>query len=264
MGVLVGSASEQGKIWGARARDWAECNEPAWSSVFGAVLDLTSVHQGTRYLDIGCGAGGALVQARERGAEPTGIDASEELVAIARSRLPGAEIAIGDMEELPFSTGRFDVVTGINSFQFAADPARALGEAARVCCQGGVVAMLTWGPRQACDLINKIMPAVFALLPPPTSTAAPAPAFSEPGVIEEMMRRAELDPGSCTEFDAVLAFPDLETGVRACLAASARAILHAGEEKVRHAIAAAMSPFAEVGGEVRLGNRFRVVVARKA
>ncbi len=259
----MGSAAEEGRIWGARAQDWAECNEPAWSDVFATVLDIAAVGKGTRYLDIGCGAGGALVQARERGAEPAGIDASEELVAIARGRLPGAEIAIGDMEELPFSTGRFDVVTGINSFQFAADTTRALAEAARVCCRGGVVAMLTWGPRQACDLISKVMPAVFALLPPPAA-AAPAPVFAEPGVIEALMRRAGLEPGTGSEFEAVLAFPDLETGVRACLAASARAIRHAGEAAVRQAIAAAMAPFAGAHGEVRLVNRFRVVVARKA
>ncbi len=62
-----------------------------------------------------------------------------ELLAIARERLPQADLRDGDMEELPFADGAFDAVIGVNAFQFAGDPARAFAEAARVLRPGGVL-----------------------------------------------------------------------------------------------------------------------------
>src|SRR2546427_9346029 len=82
----MGTAPIQGALWGARARDWADLNEPAWRPVFEAAMDQAGVRAGTKLLDIGCGSGGALMVARDRGAEPTGLDAAANLVAIARER----------------------------------------------------------------------------------------------------------------------------------------------------------------------------------
>jgi ubiquinone/menaquinone biosynthesis C-methylase UbiE len=39
---------------------------------------------------------------------------------------------MGDLEDLPFADASFDVITGFNSYQFAANPANALREARRV------------------------------------------------------------------------------------------------------------------------------------
>src|SRR5689334_4591281 len=140
----MAGAKELGELWGARARDWATCGEPAWRDVFTAVLDQAQIGAGTHHLDIGCGAGAALVLASERGAAVTGFDAAENLATIARQRLPGADIRVGDMAALPFADERFDAVTGINVFQFADDPGKAFAEAARVAKKGGTVTMLVW------------------------------------------------------------------------------------------------------------------------
>jgi ubiquinone/menaquinone biosynthesis C-methylase UbiE len=152
------AVKEQENLWGARAFDWASASEPAWRDVFIAVLDQARVGKGTRHLDIGCGVGGALVIARERGAHVSGFDASEPLANIARERLPGAKILTGDMEDLPFVDETFDVVTGINAFQYARDQRKAIAEAARVTRKGGAVTLLVWGPREKCDLLGEVMP----------------------------------------------------------------------------------------------------------
>src|SRR5262249_8868777 len=109
----MGTAGVQGELWGAKASDWVDANEPAWRGVFDAVRDAASIGSSTRLLDIGCGAGGALVAAKERGAVVSGLDAAKNLVEIARRRLPGTSIDVGEMEELPFADEAFDVVTGI-------------------------------------------------------------------------------------------------------------------------------------------------------
>ena len=73
------------------------------------------------------------------------------------------------MESLPFADASFDAVTGVNAFQFAGDPRRALSEAARVLRPGGrVVASLFAEPeRSQGTLAHEAMTALI-----PTERAA--------------------------------------------------------------------------------------------
>ena len=259
----MGTAAIQGGLWGARARDWADLNEPAWRPVFAAALAAAGVRKGTRLLDIGCGSGGALALARELGAEPAGLDAAANLVAIARERLPGARIEIGEMEELPFDDESFDVVTGINSFQFAGDIVHALAEARRVLRRDGTLLMLVWGRREDCEFISGTMPAVFALLPAARPGAPPPRPLAEPGIVEGLMREAGLAPLASGEFPADQAAADADTAVRTVLTGSARAIEHAGEAAVAAAVRATLPPFTRADGSVVWKNRFRWVTATR-
>lgn len=255
----MGTAAEQGAMWGARAQAWADSNEPAWTGVFEAVMERVGARPGQTVLDMGCGAGGALAVARARGATVAGLDASEALAGLARHRLPGAVIAVGDMEALPFPDESFDAVTAINSVQFAGDGVGALREARRVVRDRGVVAVLAWGRREDCEMLSTVMPAVFACLPPATA-APPASALSEPGVIEGLMEQAGLSAREASEVPGLLAHPDLHTATEAILAASARAIAHSGEARVRDAVQDALRPAVHEDGTVRLENRFRLVL----
>jgi SAM-dependent methyltransferase len=256
----VGTAGAQGKLWGASAEDWSEFQEPAWVPVFERVLDLAGVGEGTRYLDIGCGAGGALLRAAERNAEIAGIDAAEALVEIARRRLPGRPIELGEMEELPFPDRGFDVVTGINAFQFAGDPVVALREAGRVCRHGGTVLALAWGEREKCELMKATFGALSPLLPP--SNDGPSP-FARPGGIEDAMRSAGLGRRDSGAFEASLAYADHASAVRAFgssgIANRARQL--AGDRAVRDALGPALQPYVQPDGRVVLSNHFRWAVA---
>ena len=53
------SSPLNGRLWGARARDWAALQEIQCIPVYEAVMQRTAVGPGTRYLDVGCGAGTA-------------------------------------------------------------------------------------------------------------------------------------------------------------------------------------------------------------
>lgn len=255
----MSTAREQGELWGSRAQDWACCGEPAWTDVFTAVLDQAGVGQGTRHLDIGCGAGGALVMARAREAVVAGFDAAENLASIARERLPGAEIRVGDMEKLPFADESFDAVTGINAFQFAVDTRRAFAEAARVTRKGGSVTMLVWGPREKCELMSQVMPQVFALDPPRPPATRPPLAESAEG----FMRDVGLQPEISRDLSAILTYVSREAATNAILAASVSTIRHAGEAVVRKKVEEALGPFVGADGAVRLSNVFRLVTARR-
>jgi len=111
----MGTGKEQAELWGPGARDWSDYNEPMCTPFYQAVLDATRVGPGTRLLDVGCGGGFALLLAARRGAVVSGIDATAALVEIARERIPGAPLAVGDLQDpLPYDAGAFDVITAFN------------------------------------------------------------------------------------------------------------------------------------------------------
>lgn len=88
------SSAVNGRLWGARARDWADIQEGMARPAYVAVLERTDVGPHTRYLDVGCGSGMAAQLAAARGARVSGIDAAEALLIIARSRVLGSDLAI--------------------------------------------------------------------------------------------------------------------------------------------------------------------------
>jgi ubiquinone/menaquinone biosynthesis C-methylase UbiE len=260
----MGTAQTQGRLWGARAHDWSDLQEPAWRTVFLKFLSLAGVGSGINYLDVGCGAGGALLLAAEAGARVSGLDASEALVAVARRRLPDARIEVGEMEQLPFADGEFDVVSGINAFQFAEDPTFALREAGRVCRPGGTIAVLSWGEPVSCQLLTLSQSALTPLLPapsqPPPAAAVP---FGRKGVIEEKMQSAGLAVVNAGAFEAALIYGNLDVAIRAISSSGLanRAAGHAGSDAVTRALSGALADHLDANGRVSLNNQFRWVTA---
>lgn len=261
----MGTASFQGNIWGARAADWAELGEPVSRPAFESVFTKAGVGSGTDLLDLGCGAGTALVYGRELGATVAGLDAAAPLIDIARSRLPGARLEVGDLERLPFPSEHYDLVTGFNSFQFAEDIPAALREAARVCKPGGSVAMCVWGSREECESVAHTISAVMALVPPPPPPKTPRPPLFTPGVMEGLFAEAALKPRDRGAVDCPFVFPDAETAWR-CFASAGNtqlAFRQIGEEPVRRAVLESLKPFTLEDGSVAQKNRFHWLMGTK-
>src|SRR5689334_3658928 len=88
-------------------------------SAWQKIAELTEIGPSTRVLDVGCGTGGFCAFASSRGALVAGADAAADRIAAARRRVPDGDFEVALMEQLPWSNGAFDVVTGFNSFQYA-------------------------------------------------------------------------------------------------------------------------------------------------
>jgi SAM-dependent methyltransferase len=259
----MGSAEIQGRLWGAAAEDWAEFNEPCGTPIYEAAFDAMGVTTGTRLLDVGCGAGTALQLAHKRGSSVAGLDASAQLLEVARQRLGDADLRQGEAEELPFADDSFDAVTAFNSVQYAAHPVRALQEIRRVAAAGAPVAVATWGDPERCEL-SALIAALGALLPPPPPGAVGPHALSSPGALEALVETARLSAERAIEVPVSFVYADLATGVRASLSSgpARAAIEHAGADRVREAVSAVLEPFVQDDGAVRLDNVFRLVIAR--
>lgn len=259
----MSTAEINGKLWGARARDWAEYGESTAAELFDAVLKKIRNGKSTTLLDVGCGAGGFCQMASGAGINVTGFDASENLIAIARERLPEAEFKTGDMAELPYPSETFDVVTGLNSFQFADDIPGALKEAGRVTKKGGKVVMAIWGKPDDCDA-SVMFAALAQFMPPPphAKDSGKKPLFT-PGVLEDIAASAGLMPESAEEVKCTWNFKNKETALRAMMSAGLIeiAIRNAGIEKITEAISGAIEQFRRPDGSYRLINTFRCLVA---
>jgi SAM-dependent methyltransferase len=105
-------------------------------------VDLVLRHldppRGSTVLDLACGAGRHLAELGERGFVAFGLDLS--LPLLRHAAMQGA-VARGDMRELPFRSGVFDVLTNFfTSFGYFDDPEddrRVLREVRRVLRTGG-------------------------------------------------------------------------------------------------------------------------------
>jgi SAM-dependent methyltransferase len=260
---VSGTASVQGDLWSARARDWADIQEDTMLPLYHAVLERAGLAGGARWLDVGCGSGRFVQLAAQHGAAVSGLDAAPALVAIASERVPGADMRVGEIEELPWADASFDVVTGFNAFQYAANPVNALRETGRVAVPGAEVFIATWGAAQDCEAAGYLR-ALGALSPPPPP-GAPGPfALSEPGALERLAVAAGLTPGDQLEVECTWYYPELDTALRGLLSAgpAVRAVRHSGEERVRRAVTDAITPFRTARGGYRIENTFRCLIAR--
>ncbi len=94
---------------------------------------------GMKALDAACGTGRQAALLYELGCSTVGLDQSESMVAVARSKLPDVRFEVGDLEHLPFDDDEFDLAVVSLALCHLADPGAAVAELARVVRPGGVL-----------------------------------------------------------------------------------------------------------------------------
>jgi SAM-dependent methyltransferase len=255
----------QRELWSRRPEDWSQLAEPQNAQLFEDALDAAGVTAGTAVLDIGCGSGLALSMAARRGAAVSGIDISGSLLAVARRRVPGADLREGGLDTLPFDAGAFDVAVALNALQFAFEPAAALREVQRVLRPGGQLALGQFAAPERCES-TALHHAMEALIPANRKDDHAPYALSAPGALEAALGEAGLTVILDREQPGDWRYDDLEQALRGLLgsAGGARAIALAGEGRVRAAVTEGLAPFATGDGAFVMHNHFRLLVAERA
>jgi SAM-dependent methyltransferase len=101
-----------------------------------------------RVLDAGCGAGWGTALLAECAAEAVGIDLSSVAVAEARAKYDrSARFDEGDLCELPYKDGEFDLVVCFEALAQVAEPERAIDELRRALGPSGT--LLVSAPNRA-------------------------------------------------------------------------------------------------------------------
>lgn len=260
----MGSQAIQAQLWGQAATDWSTFQEPTAKSGYDYALSILHLKDHDSLLDIGCGSGLFLSLAAPMVKSVTGFDATPELLGEARLRLPAAELLVGDMEALPFPDTSFDVVTGFNSFQYAASVGNALAEAYRVLKPRGRLVAMIWGNKEDCEASTSLK-AVSSLLPPPPA-GAPGPfALTEEQMLERMLSDTGFAVLQSKDVLSVWDYPNAATALRGLLSAGPafKAIQHSGYGRVVEAVKSSFGPYTLPDGHIVYHNKWRVVLATR-
>ena len=118
------------------------------------ILVLEYFPDGSRVLDVGCGAGRTSIPLAEQGFEVVGIDLSQTMVTVARQQaeLAGVEIDFQTMDatDLQFPPASFDVVlfsyNGVELLPGRTGKIRALEEFGRVLKEEGIFLFTSHSP----------------------------------------------------------------------------------------------------------------------
>jgi len=253
---------EAGRGWGARATEWAYLFEPYALPANQLVFDRLGVGAGTRHLDVACGSGFAANIAHRRGATVSGLDASEELIDIARARTPDGDFRVGDMFALPFGDGAFDTVTSFNGIWNGCDD--ALDQARAALTDDGLLGLTYWGAFERMGLMPYFLTVIEHS--PPSHQAASIELGETSSVVEGMLRATDFDPLEHGTVEVINEWPDVATAVRALAAAgpSVPAIEAIGYDNFCDALRDAISPTLDQGGRVgvRISSELGWVTAR--
>jgi SAM-dependent methyltransferase len=106
---------------------------------------VRTLRSGGSVLDVGCGTGALAQRLSASGYEVTGVDPSDGMLEVMRSRSPEVRAVRASGTELPFEPNGFDVVLSVATMHHIADASairRTLAEMTRVSRPGGRI--LIW------------------------------------------------------------------------------------------------------------------------
>ncbi len=160
--------SEEKAARAATADAYFRANAAQWHSLRSLYVDESDVeaalsgllpsHFGD-LLDIGTGTGRMLRLFAERIDNGVGIDASREMLSIARAELESqgirnCHVRHGDMYHTELEAGSFDAVVVHMVLHYADRPSAVFAEAARVLRPGGLLVVVDFSPHQLETLRN--------------------------------------------------------------------------------------------------------------
>jgi SAM-dependent methyltransferase len=112
---------------------------------------------GARWLDVGCGRGGIAELLGQDAALCAGID--PDLASLRQHRAGYVRLAAGQIEELPYASHSFDLITCSWVIEHLRDPAQAFEQVARALRPGGHLVFLTPNALNYVTWLNRLAPA---------------------------------------------------------------------------------------------------------
>jgi SAM-dependent methyltransferase len=185
----------EGAGWATQAATYGDFFGGVTPRLAEPLLAAAGVGAGTRVLDVATGPGYVAGRAAERGADVVGLDVTEEMLQLARSRHPGIEFVRGDAHQLPFEDRSFDAAVCNFGLLHFGRPERAVSELARVLRPGGRTALTVWDEPDQARHIGVFLDAIAAAgaAPPPDLPVGPPMfQFADDANFNALLAGAEL------------------------------------------------------------------------
>ena len=244
---------------------------PALFHQWGPVLcDAAHVGSGQCVLDVACGTGASTLAAAERvapGGAVIGLDASPEMLAVARRKTADIEWRDGRAESLPFTAERFDAVISQFGLMFFDDRAAALREMWRVLRPGGHLAVAV------CDALDRspgyaaLATLLQRLFGEPVADAFRAPfVLGDAATLRALCEDAGIAGATVARREGTVRFGSIDALVsteRACVWTLGGLLDDAQFERLLAAAQRELLPFTEAGGTVAFTMPALLVTASK-
>jgi SAM-dependent methyltransferase len=176
------------RLWAGQAASYERGFARLTAHTAGALLDAAGIAAGTRLLDVGTGPGVVAGAAAGRGAQVTAVDAEPSMAEAAARNVPGLDVRVAVLPDLPLRDGEFDAVTGNFVINATGDPPAAVAELRRVLRAGGRLALTCWNypPAPVLSLAAEAIEA--AGVPWPDDVPLPPfRAYSSPGAFTALL-----------------------------------------------------------------------------
>jgi SAM-dependent methyltransferase len=179
------------ELWAGRASAYERGFARLTAHAAGPLLDAAGVGPDTRMLDIGTGPGVVARAAAARGARVTAVDAEPSMAEAAARNVPGLDVRVAVLPDLPLPDGEFDAVTGNFVIHATGDPVAVLTELRRVLRPGGRLALSTWidPPCPALGIAREAIDAAGVSWPPDIP-AAPFRPHQSPAAFAALLAGA--------------------------------------------------------------------------
>jgi ArsR family transcriptional regulator len=149
--VMVRRRETSQHFFATAAGQWDRLREDLFGRDFAPSALLALMPRDWVVADLGCGTGALLSVLAPHVARVIGVDASQEMLTAARSRvhdLDNIELRAGALEALPIDGQSLDAATLVLVLHHLASPVDALREAGRVLKPGGRLLIVDMAPHE--------------------------------------------------------------------------------------------------------------------
>jgi SAM-dependent methyltransferase len=219
MNVSTQANDEQAKLWnGPAGHAWVE-NQELLDQLFQPFerLLLDMAGDGCSVLDVGCGTGAitlALTRQLGANAECVGIDLSEPMIAVARSRAEqegaAARFVCADAQRHGFAPARFDRIVSRFGVMFFDRPVDAFANLRGALTEDGEMRFIAWRSAAENPFMTTAERAAAPLLPDLPVRRPDAPgqfAFADPQRIAHILEESGWAGVDIQPIDVACSFP---------------------------------------------------------
>jgi len=258
---------DQAAAWnGTAGLSWVEAQETLDGLLrpFEELLVETVLARGARsVLDVGCGTGAttlAIARALDGGGV-VGVDISEPMIAVARSRAEREHLAVkfvvADAQSHTFEPGFFDTIVSRFGVMFFDDPTRAFANLRSAVRRGGDLALIAWRSPAENPFMTAAERAAAPFLPdiPPRRVDGPGPfAFADARRVRDILAASGWADIEVRPLDVACTFAKADLAGYVTRIGPLGRVLRNADERARarivEAVLPAFDPYVD-GAEVR-------------
>lgn len=263
------AGDEQARLWnGPAGNAWVDAQQTLdqlFRPLEKLLVETACAAPAGRVLDVGCGTGGttlAIARALGSGAECTGIDISEPMIAAARSRAAREDLPThficANAQTHAFEPASFDSIVSRLGVMFFDDPVRAFAKLRHAAKDSAGLSFIAWRSTAENPFMTTAERAAAPLLPnlPPRVPGAPGQfAFADRERMQAILEESGWSGIDIQPVDLPCTMPEKDLlGYLSRLGPVGIALLQTDEKtraRVIDTVRAAFEPYVH-GDEVRL------------